>query len=287
VERDRRRPSIGHHGDVRRISVAPVTALLALAAALLFCTALQPALGAGLPGASPVAPLGVSPSASAASVAANPTLPLKMRHLPAGCRQIVVITGARLGSKSGTLALYNKTSAGWVRVISTAADFGAKGLVNGLTRRQGHLQTPTGIWSLGTFVFGEPRTAPSGTKMPYRRITPTVWWSARPGSTYNTWVSSSRAIAGERLASSPVQYHYALNTGFNALPNSRVIGRGTAIFIHCSEPAGNALGKYTHGCVAIPRTVMATLVTALDPALHPYCAIGTLVSGTSTSIYAY
>lgn len=285
------RRGIGQHGSGQRTFTqrvpGSVATLLALAAALVLCTALPSALGEILPSASSGATLGAASALPSASVASGAALPLKMRHLPAGCRQLVVITGAKLGSKSGTLTLYDKTSAGWVRVLSTPADFGAKGLVNGLTRKQGHLQTPTGIWSIGSFVFGEPASAPASAKMPYRHITSAAWWSAEDNSTYNTWVKSKKAIAGERLADSPVQYHYAFNSGYNALPNTRVYGRGTAIFIHCSEPAGNALGRYTHGCVAIPRTVMTKLVTVLDPALHPYCAIGTLVSGASTSIYAY
>jgi L,D-peptidoglycan transpeptidase YkuD (ErfK/YbiS/YcfS/YnhG family) len=230
------------------------------------------------------------PTPTPAPQPAKPTgnsIPDQMARIKSSSTQIIVITGAKIGSNSGTLAVYDYGSAGWTQVMSTHANFGKAGLVDGVTRKQGHLQTPTGIWSIGGFLFGQNSKPPSGTKMVYRKIDSNSWWSARNDSTYNTWVESSKAISGERLADSKVQYQYAFNSGYNASPNQCVYGRGTAIFIHCFEPPKNALGKYTHGCVAIDKKQMAKLFTILDPARNPSCAIGTLKRGTSTSIWAY
>lgn len=221
------------------------------------------------------------------SVSAGMTLPQQMAHLPVGSRQIIIVTGPRIGAKSGTLAIYNEDGGRWVQVLSTAANFGANGLVDGVQRRQGDKQTPTGIWTLGSFLFGQHPAPPAGTKMPYRHVTQSSWWSSEPNATYNTWVNSSAHVSGEHLADSVVQYQYAFNTGFNAPPSQRVIGRGTAIFIHCFEPPGNALGPYTHGCVAIAPSAIVKVFALLDPARHPTCAIGTLAKGTPTSIWAY
>jgi L,D-peptidoglycan transpeptidase YkuD (ErfK/YbiS/YcfS/YnhG family) len=123
--------------------------------------------------------------------------------------------------------------------------------------------------------------------MAYRRITANSWWSAQRDSTYNQWVESKKRIYGEHLADARVQYEYAFNTGFNALPNTRIIGRGTAIFIHCFEPPDNSLGRFTQGCVAISRGDMLKLFAIIDPASLPSCAIGTLQQGSPTSILAY
>jgi L,D-peptidoglycan transpeptidase YkuD (ErfK/YbiS/YcfS/YnhG family) len=210
-----------------------------------------------------------------------------MHALLPGSTQLIVVTGAKLGSKSGTLSVFDKDGGRWHQVLTTAANFGATGLIDGAKRRQGHLNTPTGIWHIGSFVFGQHASAPSGTKMPYRHITSKSWWSSARNSTYNTWVNSSKAIDGEHLQDSKVQYEYAFDSGFNALPNARVIGRGTAIFIHCFEPAGNALGAYTHGCIAISRTAMLHVLALLDPSRQPTCAIGTLAARTPTSITSY
>ena len=212
-------------------------------------------------------------------------LPERMARLLPGARQIIAITGEKLGSRSGRLRVFNKTDGRWVQVMDVPAAFGARGLVDGLRRRAGHLQTPTGMWRTGSFLFGRHATPPPGTRMPYRHIRQDSWWSDER-DTYNTWVTSRTPIDGEHLADSTVQYEYAFDSGYNAPPNEVVIGRGTAIFIHCSEPPGNSLGKYTHGCVAVDRTAMQRLFRILTPARLPTCAIGTLQRGSSTSIWA-
>jgi L,D-peptidoglycan transpeptidase YkuD (ErfK/YbiS/YcfS/YnhG family) len=215
-----------------------------------------------------------------------PTLPERMAQMLPGSRQLIAITGKRIGSSSGRLRLYNLTGGHWTKVMDVPAAFGAKGLVDGLRRKAGHLQTPTGIWRIGAFVFGRHRTPPRGTRMPYRRIRQDSWWSDEP-DTYNTWVTSPTPVDGEHLADARVQYEYAFDSGYNAPPNEVEIGRGTAIFIHCSEPPGNSLGKYTHGCVAVDRTAMKRLFRILAPAHRPSCAVGTLQKGSSTAIWAY
>ena len=149
--------------------------------------------------------------------------------------------------------------------MNVAANFGKNGLVDGEKRRQGNLQTPTGIWTIGSFLFGLHPSPPAGTLMPYRPITPDSYWSSVRDSTYNTWVG--HRVSGEHLIDADPQYEYAFNTGYNSPPNERVIGRGTAIFIHCFEPPDNNLGKYTHGCVAISRENMIELFTTAGP--HP------------------
>ena len=223
--------------------------------------------------------------AAAASQSPSKTTPEKMARIPKGSSQIIVITGKKLGSKSGRLALFEKQDGRWIEVMNVEANFGKNGLVDGKKRKQGHLQTPTGIWSVGSFVFGLHPSAPEGTKMPYRAIKQNSYWSSARNSTYNTWVNHK--VPGEHLIDADPQYEYAFNTGYNSLPNERVLGRGTAIFIHCFEPPGNALGKYTHGCIAVSPTNMVRLFQELDPAKQPVCAIGTLKKGSKTSIWAY
>jgi len=230
----------------------------------------------------------LTPSSATPSTPPAPAqTPERMTRLLPGSRQLIVITGTRIGSRSGMLAVYNESDGHWVKLLSAPANFGAKGLVDGATRSSGHLQTPTGIWTIGRFLFGQHARPPAGTMMPYRHILRDSWWSEEHNATYNTWVSSMSAVSGEHLADAVVQYEYAFNSGYNSPPNQRVIGRGTAIFIHCAEPPGNSLGKYTHGCIAVDRSVMKRLFTVLDPGRDPSCAIGTLEEGSPTSIWAY
>jgi L,D-peptidoglycan transpeptidase YkuD (ErfK/YbiS/YcfS/YnhG family) len=261
--------------------VGVFTGLIVLAAAALPVQGSAP----GSPAASP-AEAAAAPASSARAADQPTTLPERMARMLPGSRQFIAITGNRIGSRSGRLRVYNLTGGHWTKIMDVPAAFGAKGLVDGLKRKAGHLQTPTGIWRIGSFLFGQHRTPPEGTRMPYRHIRQDSWWSDEPG-TYNTWVTSRTPIDGEHLADARVQYEYAFDSGYNAPPNEVVVGRGAAIFIHCSEPPGNSLGKYTHGCVAVDRTAMKRLFRILTPARRPTCAIGTLQKGSPTSIWAY
>lgn len=232
-----------------------------------------------------------SPWSDVVAVGATPDAPVWNRDgvlsLPErmasrdGARQLVVVTGRRIGARNGTLRLYDYSRGDWVEELSAPARFGFRGLTDGVLRHAGSLTTPTGIWRLPGFVFGTHAKPLSGVRMAYRRITRYSWWSAERGLTYNTWVESKKSIDGEHLADYPSDYEFAFSSGYNALPNPSVYGRGTAIFVHVF-PA-----TYTAGCVAVSRENMLRLVRALDPARQPACAIGTTRTGTRTSIRAY
>ena len=208
------------------------------------------------------------------------TLPERMAYR-GGSRQLVIASGAGLGARYGTLRVFDYRAGDWIRVLSTPAKFGSNGLTDGRTRHEGSRTTPTGIWRMPHYVFGTHRGPPSGTAMAYRRITPRSWWSAERDSTYNTWVETARRIDGEHLADSPHSYEFAVSSGYNALPNQRVYGRGTAIFLHINHRG------LTAGCVSVSRRAMIRLCRLLDPARRPVCAIGTARRATTTSIYGF
>lgn len=208
------------------------------------------------------------------------TLPERMAWRRAS-RQLVVVTGARLGARNGTLRLFDYREGDWVQALAVTARLGRRGLVDGLRRHAGSLTTPTGIWRLPGYVFGTHRRPPSGTRMAYRHITQRSWWSSERGATYNTWVETARYVDGEHLADYPVEYEFAVSSGYNARPNSRVYGRGAGIFVHVHGRG------YTAGCVSVARRDMISLLRRLDPDARPACAIGTRRVGTRTCIYAY
>ena len=217
---------------------------------------------------------------TAVSLPATPTpLPVTMARTY-GAQQMVVATGARLGSTDGALHVFNLVGGSWVETLTVPAKFGKKGLIDGLRRKEGSNTTPTGIWRMPGNVFGTHSAAPAGTLMGYRRIDSRSWWSSRRGKTYNAWVEA-RTWQGERLANSASAYEFAVSTGYNARPNRCIYGRGTAIFLHVSR------GRLTAGCVAISRPDMIRVCRLLDPSRHPVFAIGTLQHGKATSIWAY
>jgi L,D-peptidoglycan transpeptidase YkuD (ErfK/YbiS/YcfS/YnhG family) len=208
------------------------------------------------------------------------TVPERMARR-GNARQLVVVTGGSLGARDGTVRLFDYSRGDWVEAFAVRTRMGSNGLVDGLLRRAGSRTTPTGIWRLPGYVFGTHPGPPAGTRMHYRRITRRSWWSSEHNDTYNKWVETSRTVYGEHLADYPTEYEFAFSSGYNALPNHRVYGRGSGIFVH-------VFGRgYSAGCVSVSRAGMIRLLRALDPAKHPVCAIGTTRRGTRTCIFAY
>ena len=219
-------------------------------------------------------------SGSVDSSATTPTLlPQRMAHIGAA-KQLIVATGAKLGAKYGTLQFFDYVDGSWVCTMSVPCRFGKNGLMDGAHRWAGNKTTPTGIWTMPGYLFGTHPRAATGTKLRYRRITWKSWWSSKRGSTYNNWVEA-RKWPGERLANAPVQYEYAISTGYNAKPNHVRYGRGTGIFLHIY---GKGL---TAGCVSVSRGNMIRVSKLLDPAKLPTFAVGTTATGTPTAITAY
>jgi L,D-peptidoglycan transpeptidase YkuD (ErfK/YbiS/YcfS/YnhG family) len=213
------------------------------------------------------------------------TLPEKMKYMLPGTSQIIVVTGAKLGSNTGTVYVFNKEGDHWVEKLKTPTRMGTNGLTDGETRHSGNRTTPTGIWNIGSFLFGKAATPPAGTLMPYRQIKNNSYWSGEHDSTYNTWVNHK--VSGEHLiTAADLQYEFVLDSAYNEPPNKRVIGRGTAIFLHVMDPPSYNNG-FTAGCIGISRDAMIDVFKLIDPNKHPTFAVGTLAEGTPTSIYSY
>jgi L,D-peptidoglycan transpeptidase YkuD (ErfK/YbiS/YcfS/YnhG family) len=196
-------------------------------------------------------------------------------------QQVIVATGSKLGAKYGTLRFFDYVGGAWVCTMTAPARFGKRGLMDGNHRWAGNKTTPTGLWKMPDYVFGYRKSAPSGTKMKYRRINGRTWWSSKRGSTYNKW-KQARRWPGEYLYGVVPQYELAVSMGYNAAPNRVKYGRGTGIFLHVKK--GPSL---TSGCVAISRSDMIRVCRLLNPRKKPTFAVGTLKHGAKTSIWAY
>lgn len=238
-----------------------------LAAAVAVAVALVPGAGAAVAGGR----IGADP----------PTLPLPaaMRDTGGGT-QLITATARSLSATSGTLAWWEKRQGAWRRVGTAPARFGVHGLADGRTRTQNTGTTPTGLYGL-PFAFGNS-AAPTGTTLPYRRVTATSWWCEDTRSTsYNRWVSplpaDCRATEAEQLAHYPTQYAHAVVIDFNyAHP---VQGRGAGIFLHVNGSGATA------GCVSVPLGAMSEITAWLSPAAEPHMAIGTTAGPTSVLRY--
>lgn len=168
--------------------------------------------------------------AAVPSRAAAPPIPSLLADTGGGS-QLILAEAPRANSTAGTVSWWERRGRAWVRVGSVAARFGAKGLVEGGSRKQGSYTTPTGLYDL-PYAFGI-KAAPGGTKAKYRRVSGSSWWCEDTRSrVYNRWseplARDCRGSESERLISYATQYAYGFVVGFNyAKP---VKGRGPGSF---------------------------------------------------------
>lgn len=211
----------------------------------------------------------VAPAGAAAPAGAGGTAPGLLADTGGG-RQLIVAEAPDAGSTTGTVTWWELRRGRWARAGSAPARFGAAGLAEGRTRRQGTNTTPTGLYDL-PYAFGL-REAPAATAYPYRRVTEGSWWCQDNGARdYNRWVeplpSDCRAAEAEHLITYPAQYARAMVIGFNYAKPVR--GRGAGIFLHVDGEGATA------GCVSVAAGVMDRVLAWADPAKHPHIVIGT------------
>jgi len=168
-----------------------------------------------------------------------------LNTLPKEVKQVILVQDHRL-------SLWNRTAESWDMAFEVPCHYGKNGL--NADRHDGDGTTPIGLFKV-TLVFGN---APDpGSAMPYRRITPTSWWSGEKED-YNTWVEvepGTRDMSrSEHLYRFKISYKYAMAIDFNT--NPEVWGKGFAIFIHCDYLDDVT----TAGCVALEEQYMLRLV---------------------------
>ncbi|MFE5208153.1 L,D-transpeptidase [Streptomyces sp. NPDC056600] len=208
-----------------------------------------------------------------------PPLPARMADTGGGS-QLITAEAAATGSTTGTVTWWDRTPAGWARAGSASARFGANGLADGATRRQGTSTTPTGLYDL-PFAFGiEP--APADVRVRYRRVGPDSWWCQDNDShAYNRWseplAADCRPGEAEHLVAYRAQYAHALVIGFNY--RRPVRERGAGIFLHVNGRGATA------GCVSVPAEAMRRVLRWADPARAPHIAIGTADGPTAITRY--
>jgi L,D-peptidoglycan transpeptidase YkuD (ErfK/YbiS/YcfS/YnhG family) len=207
-------------------------------------------------------------------------LPARMADTGGGT-QLITAVAPSTASTTGTVTWWHRPRGGrWVKAGSAPARFGAKGLAEGASRKQGTNTTPTGLYHL-PYAFGI-KAAPRGTAYPYRRVHRDSWWCQDDQSrSYNRWTepraADCRAAESEHLVTYGTQYAYALVTGFNY--ERPVRGRGAGIFLHVHGRGATA------GCVSVPKEAMRRILTWADPGKRPHLAIGTTSGATAVTRY--
>jgi len=209
----------------------------------------------------------------------RPPLPARMADTGGGT-QLITAVAAKDSATSGTVTWWELDNGRWVKTGSAAARFGANGLVEGSSRKQGTNTTPAGLYEL-PYAFGT-KAAPSGTSYKYRPVRESSWWCQDNESrVYNRWseprAKDCRAAESEHLVAYEKQYAYALVIGFNYAKPVR--GRGAGIFLHVNGRGATA------GCVSVSADAMRRILKWADPGQEPHIAIGT--TGGRTGITRY
>ncbi|MFI8534552.1 L,D-transpeptidase [Streptomyces aquilus] len=209
----------------------------------------------------------------------QPPLPARMADTGGGT-QLITAVAAKASATSGTVTWWELGNGRWVKAGSAAARFGANGLVEGASRKQGTHTTPAGLYEL-PYAFGI-KAAPSGTTYTYRPVRERSWWCQDKDSrVYNRWseprAKDCRAAESEHLIAYEKQYAYAMVIGFNYAKPVR--GRGAGIFLHVNGSGATA------GCVSVSADAMRRILKWADPGQQPHIAIGT--TGGRTAITRY
>ncbi|MBR8640786.1 hypothetical protein KEF29_19355 [Streptomyces tuirus] len=211
----------------------------------------------------------------------TPSSPLPARMADTGGgTQLITAVAPKSASTTGTVTWWDRRGGRWVKVGSARARFGAKGLAEGVSRKQGTNTTPTGLYGL-PYAFGI-KAAPRGTSYSYRRVHRDSWWCQDNESrSYNRWTepraADCRASESEHLITYREQYAHALVIGFNY--RRPVRGRGAGIFLHVHGRGATA------GCVSVPKDAMRRILTWADPAKRPHIAVGTASGPTAVTRY--
>ena len=236
---------------------------------------MRSALAAGALVCASLLVLGAVPAASASGA----PLPARMADTGGGT-QLITAVAPSAGSTTGKVTWWDLRGGRWVKAGSASARFGAKGLVEGTSRRQNTNTTPTGLYDL-PYAFGI-EAAPHGTRSKYRAVKQSSWWCEDiPSTSYNRWTdprpADCRASESEHLASYGTQYAYAFVIGFNY--HQRVRGRGAGIFLHVNGRGATA------GCVSVPRSAMRAILRWAVPGKEPHIAVGTASGSTAITRY--
>jgi L,D-peptidoglycan transpeptidase YkuD (ErfK/YbiS/YcfS/YnhG family) len=200
---------------------------------------------------------------TAARAAAPPNLAARLRTLPAATTQVVIVHADRYDTTFATVETYQKSGGAWQLLSAPmTARIGERGFTD--TPTESVPGTPTGVYSFGATFYGN--SANPGLHYAYHRLMAGDYWDENVTSpTYNTFVHGTNpGGASEPLWQSPTAYSYFAFITYNV---PAVPGKGSGIFLHQS------LGKFTAGCVALPRDDLLRVLTWLDPAADPRIVI--------------
>jgi L,D-peptidoglycan transpeptidase YkuD (ErfK/YbiS/YcfS/YnhG family) len=127
-------------------------------------------------------------------------------------------------------------------------------------KREGDGATPRGRFRLIRLWWRADRLPRPGTRLPVRRIDSGLAWCEDPTNRrYNRPFRRSANEPGDRLWREDSLYDLVIELSHNTRP--RVVGRGSAVFVHVARPDRSG----TAGCVALEAKDLRHLIGRLGP----------------------
>ena len=187
----------------------------------------------------------------------------RLRTLPAGTTQVIVVKASGFGTSTGTLQAYGKKNGAWTPAFaSMPAKLGTKGFKD--SKVEGDLTTPTGVYSFGGTMYGIAGNP--GVRYGYHKLVENDWWNENPATDgYNSFFhGADPGGASEALWEIDPQYRYFAVINYNIPVRVADPPRGSGIFLHVMVP-----GRSTAGCVALAESDLVKVLRWLDPAAEP------------------
>lgn len=175
------------------------------------------------------------------------------------------------GTEYAQYYAYEKINGSWKEYSNGSAVIGRAGFKN--NRREGDKSTPTGKYGF-PFMFG--RNSNPGVKFEYRKVRKNDYWVSNTNlPEYNVWMhyegnnAVSRLKDFEKLWEQPL-YNYAAVIDYNYYTGSKVMGKGSGIFLHIAPYSGRG----TAGCVGLSQSNLLKILKWMDPSKNPTIIMG-------------
>ena len=219
------------------------------------------------------APTTLAPAAIPASVATVPACPANLAsrlRTTGSARQLVTVEAAGWTTTYAEVELWQKVGGCWEPVAGPwPGRIGENGFSN--QHREGDGTTPTGMYSVGTVMYGN---APNpGVHEQYVTLRCGDWWDEDPTSAeYNTFqqvpCDATPPFGGgsEALWKETAPYPSFAVIDFNTDPV--VPYAGSAIFFHAD------IGTATNGCVSVPLSDLDRALDWIQPSQDPAFVMG-------------
>lgn len=152
------------------------------------------------------------------------------------------------GGSRANVQMFRKSGRKWSKILDCPGYVGS----NGIDKvKEGDRKTPAGTFTL-TKAFGIKDDP--GAKIPYVKVNSNLYWCA-DSAAYNQLIDIRKlphACRGEHLIDYVPQYDYGMFLDFN---KDCEIGKGSAIFLHCTGS-----NPFTAGCIAVSQANMIRII---------------------------